>query len=67
MRMNWKCALIDVPFGGAKGGVCIDSRLYSRAELERVTRRYTSEILPVIGPYRDIPAPGIGTDEQTMP
>ncbi len=66
MWMTWKCALIDVPYGGAKGGVCIDPRAYSEAELERVTRRYTSEILPVIGPERDIPAPDIGTDEQTM-
>ncbi|WNG87539.1 Glu/Leu/Phe/Val dehydrogenase [Mycobacterium sp. ITM-2016-00317] len=66
MWMTWKCALIDVPYGGAKGGVRIDPRMYSVAELERVTRRYTSEILPVIGPERDIPAPDIGTDEQTM-
>jgi glutamate dehydrogenase (NAD(P)+) len=66
MWMTWKCALIDVPYGGAKGGVRIDPRRYSRAELERVTRRYTSEILPLIGPDKDIPAPDIGTDEQTM-
>jgi glutamate dehydrogenase (NAD(P)+) len=66
MWMTWKCALIDVPYGGAKGGVCIDPKRYSKAELERVTRRYTSEILPLIGPERDIPAPDIGTDEQTM-
>jgi glutamate dehydrogenase (NAD(P)+) len=66
MWMTWKCALVDVPYGGAKGGVRIDPRLYSAAELERVTRRYTSEIMPIIGPERDIPAPDIGTDEQTM-
>ena len=66
MWMTWKCALLDVPYGGAKGGVRIDPRRYSRAELERVTRRYTSEIGPLIGPERDIPAPDIGTDEATM-
>jgi glutamate dehydrogenase (NAD(P)+) len=66
MWMTWKCALIDVPYGGAKGGVTIDPRLYSTAELERVTRRYTTEILPIIGPQQDIPAPDIGTDEQVM-
>jgi len=58
--------LLDVPYGGAKGGVRIDPRGYSRAELERVTRRYTSEISPLIGPERDIPAPDVGTDEATM-
>lgn len=66
MWMTWKCALLDVPYGGAKGGVVIDPRDYSRAELERVTRRYTSEIMPLIGPTKDIPAPDIGTDEETM-
>ncbi len=66
MWMTWKCALIDVPFGGAKGGVTIDPRQFSQAELERVTRRYTSEILPIIGPEKDIPAPDMGTDERTM-
>jgi glutamate dehydrogenase (NAD(P)+) len=66
MWMTWKCALLDVPYGGAKGGIRIDPRSYSAAELERVTRRYTSEISPLIGPARDIPAPDIGTDEQTM-
>jgi glutamate dehydrogenase (NAD(P)+) len=66
MWMTWKCALLDVPYGGAKGGITIDPRQYSSAELERVTRRYTSEMLPVLGPERDIPAPDIGTDEQTM-
>ncbi|GIG22899.1 glutamate dehydrogenase [Cellulomonas chitinilytica] len=66
MWMTWKCAVVDVPYGGAKGGVTIDPRLHSQAELERVTRRYTSEIMPIIGPERDIMAPDIGTDEQTM-
>ncbi|WP_084038423.1 Glu/Leu/Phe/Val dehydrogenase [Demequina sp. NBRC 110053] len=66
MWMSWKCALVDVPYGGAKGGVAIEPRDHSLAELERVTRRYTSEILPIIGPEVDIPAPDIGTDERTM-
>ncbi|MFE2998758.1 Glu/Leu/Phe/Val dehydrogenase [Nocardia sp. NPDC059246] len=66
MWMTWKCALLDVPYGGAKGGVRIDPRRYSQAELERVTRRFTSEISPLIGPEFDIPAPDIGTDENTM-
>ncbi len=66
MWMTWKCALLDVPYGGAKGGVTVDPRRYSIEELERITRRYTSEIAPVIGPEHDIPAPDIGTDEQTM-
>jgi glutamate dehydrogenase (NAD(P)+) len=66
MWMTWKCAVVDVPYGGAKGGVTIDPRQHSSAELERVTRRYTSEIMPMIGPERDIMAPDIGTDEQTM-
>ena len=66
MWMTWKCALLDVPYGGAKGGVAIDPREYSEAELERVARRYTSEIMPIIGPDKDIPAPDVGTDENTM-
>jgi glutamate dehydrogenase (NAD(P)+) len=66
MWMTWKCALIGIPYGGAKGGVTIDPRLYSLGELERVTRRYASEVLPIVGPERDIPAPDVGTDEQTM-
>ena len=66
MWMTWKCALLDVPYGGAKGGVRVDPRRYSKGELERITRRYTSEIAPVIGPETDIPAPDVGTDEQTM-
>ncbi|RHA38508.1 Glu/Leu/Phe/Val family dehydrogenase [Cellulomonas rhizosphaerae] len=66
MWMTWKCAVVDVPYGGAKGGVTIDPANYSTTELERVTRRYTSEIMPIIGPERDIMAPDIGTNEQTM-
>ena len=66
MWMTWKCALIGIPYGGAKGGVAVDPRLLSRNELERVSRRYISEILPIIGPEKDIPAPDVGTDEQTM-
>ncbi|MBD5786432.1 Glu/Leu/Phe/Val dehydrogenase [Cellulosimicrobium terreum] len=66
MWMTWKCAIVDLPYGGAKGGVSIDPRAHSQAELERVTRRYTSEIMPVIGPERDIMAPDMGTNEQTM-
>ena len=66
MWMTWKCALIGIPYGGAKGGVAVDPRLLSRNELERVTRRYASEITPIIGPEKDIPAPDVGTDEQTM-
>src|SRR3954449_9422420 len=66
MWMTWKCALIGIPYGGAKGGVAVDPRALSRNELERVTRRYASEIIPIIGPEKDIPAPDVGTDEQTM-
>lgn len=66
MWMTWKCALLDVPYGGAKGGVRVDPRTHSTAELERITRRYTSELTPVLGPEVDIPAPDVGTDEQTM-
>ena len=66
MLMTWKCAVVELPYGGAKGGVAIDPHQYSTAELERVTRRYTSEIMPIIGPERDIMAPDIGTDERTM-
>lgn len=66
MWMTWKCALLDVPYGGAKGGIRIDPRQFSESELQRLTRRYASEIGPIIGPNHDIPAPDIGTDEQTM-
>jgi glutamate dehydrogenase (NAD(P)+) len=64
--MTWKCALMNLPFGGAKGGVCVDPMGLSKAELQRITRRYTSEIIEVIGPDRDIPAPDLGTSEQVM-
>lgn len=66
MWMTWKCALMELPFGGAKGGVRIDPSKLSRAELQRLTRRYTMEIIDIIGPDRDIPAPDMGTDEQVM-
>ncbi|MFZ1206422.1 MAG: Glu/Leu/Phe/Val dehydrogenase [Candidatus Acidiferrales bacterium] len=64
--MTWKCATVNIPFGGGKGGVICDPKRMSKAELERMTRRYTSEILPLIGPEQDIPAPDIYTDAQTM-
>jgi glutamate dehydrogenase/leucine dehydrogenase len=64
--MTWKTATVNVPFGGAQGGVICDSKRMSKGELERVTRRYASEILPLIGPYLDIPAPDVYTDAQTM-
>jgi glutamate dehydrogenase (NAD(P)+) len=66
MWMTWKCALMHLPFGGAKGGVRIDPTTLSRNELQRLTRRYTSEIIGMIGPDKDIPAPDMGTDEQVM-
>src|SRR3984893_17331028 len=64
--MTWKCAVVNVPFGGAKGGVICDPSKLSKAELERVTRRYTAELSEWLGPERDVPAPDIGTNEQTM-
>jgi glutamate dehydrogenase (NAD(P)+) len=66
MGMTWKCALMGLPFGGAKGGVVCDPKRLSRGELERMTRRYTSEIINDIGPERDIPAPDVGTDGSVM-
>ncbi|MDE0189533.1 MAG: Glu/Leu/Phe/Val dehydrogenase [bacterium] len=66
MNMTWKCALVGLPFGGAKGGVRVSPELLSRAEKQRLTRRYTSEISTLIGPQRDIPAPDLGTDSQVM-
>jgi glutamate dehydrogenase (NAD(P)+) len=64
--MTWKCAVVDIPFGGAKGGVICDPRKMSRGELERLTRRYTAELSDWLGPERDVPAPDVGSNEQTM-
>src|SRR3546814_9992263 len=64
--MSVKTAAVNLPFGGAKGGIRIDPRNYSRGELERITRRYTSEIGVIIGPNKDIPAPDVNTNAQTM-
>ena len=66
MLMSWKCALMGLPYGGAKGGVRCDPRALSLREREHLTRRYTAEIILLIGPDLDIPAPDLGTDEQTM-
>jgi len=66
MWMTWKCALMGIPFGGAKGGVVCDPKALSRGELERMTRRYTTEIINEIGPEKDIPAPDVGTDGSVM-
>jgi glutamate dehydrogenase (NAD(P)+) len=66
MLMTWKCAVIDIPYGGAKGGVCCNPKKMSPRELEHLTRRYATMILDLIGPYRDVPAPDLYTDEQTM-
>ncbi|MFX0001146.1 MAG: Glu/Leu/Phe/Val dehydrogenase [Candidatus Hodarchaeota archaeon] len=64
--MTWKCSLLNLPLGGAKGGVCVDPRKLSKSELERLTRRYTSEIINIIGPDIDIPAPDVNTNAQVM-
>ena len=64
--MTWKCAVVNIPFGGAKGGVICDPQKMSQGELERMTRRYTSEIIDFIGPEKDVPAPDMNTNEQTM-
>jgi len=66
MWMTWKCALLRLPYGGAKGGVRCSPRELSGDELQRITRRFTSELLPIIGPQKDIPAPDMATNEQTM-
>ncbi|MBX7244326.1 MAG: Glu/Leu/Phe/Val dehydrogenase [Candidatus Sumerlaeaceae bacterium] len=66
MWMTWKCAVVDIPFGGAKGGVRCDPKKMSRNEIEQLTRRFTFEISPVIGPTQDIPAPDMNTNEQVM-
>ena len=64
--MTWKCAVVNIPFGGGKGGITCDPKHMSQGELERMTRRYTSAILPLIGPDQDIPAPDVYTNSQTM-
>jgi glutamate dehydrogenase (NAD(P)+) len=64
--MTWKCAVVNIPFGGAKGGVICDPKSMSRGELERMTRRYTSELIEFIGPEKDVPAPDVNTNEQVM-
>jgi glutamate dehydrogenase (NAD(P)+) len=66
MWMTWKCALVGLPFGGAKGGIRCDPLAMSRTELQRLTRRYTAEIIQILGPDVDVPAPDLGTNEQTM-
>ena len=66
MWMTWKCALMNIPFGGAKGGVCCDTHKMTQREIQALTRRFTSEIFMLIGPEKDIPAPDMYTNEQTM-
>ncbi|PYP84233.1 MAG: amino acid dehydrogenase [Candidatus Angelobacter sp. Gp1-AA117] len=64
--MTWKCAVVNIPFGGAKGGIIVDPKKLSLAELEKLTRRYTAELIEFIGPEKDVPAPDMNTNEQTM-
>ena len=64
--MSFKCAVVNIPYGGAKGGIKVDPSTLSKGELERLTRRYTAMILPIIGPEKDIPAPDVGTNAQVI-
>src|SRR5919201_2878228 len=64
--MTWKCAVVNIPFGGAKGGIICDPSQMSQVELERLTRRYAAELIDIIGPEKDVPAPDMNTNEQTM-
>jgi len=64
--MTWKCAVVNIPFGGAKGGIVVDPKKLSLSELEKLTRRYTAELMEFIGPEKDVPAPDVNTNEQTM-
>ena len=64
--MTWKCAVVNIPFGGARGGVICDPNLLSLSELEKLTRRYTSEIMEFLGPERDVPAPDVNTNDKVM-
>ena len=64
--MTWKCAVVNIPFGGGKGGIVCDPGKMSEGELERLTRRYTTALLEVVGPEKDIPAPDVNTNEKTM-
>ena len=64
--MTWKCAVVNIPFGGAKGGVICDPKHMSQGELERITRRYTASLIEFLGPEKDVPAPDMNTNEQTM-
>lgn len=66
MWMTWKCAVVDIPYGGAKGGVCCNPKKMSQSELERLTRRYTNMLLDFIGPHKDVPAPDVYTNPQVM-
>jgi glutamate dehydrogenase/leucine dehydrogenase len=66
MWMTWKCAVVNIPYGGAKGGVCCNPKKMSKDELERLTRRYVNSLLAIIGPFRDVPAPDVYTDAKVM-
>lgn len=66
MFMTWKCAVVGLPYGGAKGGVVVNPKEHSKGEIERLTRRFATELMPIIGPERDIPAPDVNTNPQTM-